>query len=42
MLTNAKEASMIVSRFALTPSVVSIVNVNLDILWMTLTEKHAT
>lgn len=38
---SVKKASLIVSKFALTPSVVLTVSVNLDMSWMTLTEKRA-
>lgn len=41
MLMSVKKALLIVNRIALTPSVALIVNVNLDMLWMTMTEKHA-
>lgn len=41
MLMSVKKASLIVSKFALTPSVVLTVSVNLDMSWMTLTEKRA-
>lgn len=40
MLMSVKKASLIVSKFALTPSVVLTVSVNLDMSWMTLTEKR--
>lgn len=41
MLMSVKKALLIVSKFALTPSVVLTVSVNLDMSWMTLTEKRA-